>query len=452
MIRHANVPAALIAALLIAALLIAAPAGAETIAFTGGTIHPASGPAIANGTVVVRDGRIEAVGAGVPVPADATVIAITGKHLYPGLVSAYSVLGLTEIGSVSGSTDWQETGTTNPNVRAEVQINPETDLIPVTRINGVTSAHIMPRGGALNGTSAIIHLDGWTWEDMTVRSPVGMLVQWPNLTPNRAWWETRSDEEQAKQREASIQAIVNAFEDARAYWKARDAMGTRGVPRHDGDVKWDAMRKALKGEIPVIFTASALNQIRSVLRFVDDQKLPRVILVSSGDAALVADELKQRNIAVVCSDILAVPSRRHEPYDHRFTAPERLRAAGLAWCIADGGGTDDAANGRNLPYHAAMAAAFGLPRDEALRAVTLYPARILGVADQIGSIEKGKIADLVVANGDLLEIATQVEQVYIKGKPIPMDSRQTRLFKKYDARPRNVISGTPGRNAPSQGK
>jgi imidazolonepropionase-like amidohydrolase len=286
-----------------------------------------------------------------------------------------------------------------------------------------------------------------------VQPGTALLVQWPNLTPSRAWWETRSDEEQAKQRDASLQAISDAFDDARAYWKARDAMGSRGVPRHDGDVKWDAMRKALKGEIPVMITAGALNQIRSVLKFVDDQKLPRVVLVSSADAALVANELKKRNISVICSDILAVPTRRHEPYDQRFTAPARLRDAGLQWCIADGGGSDDAANGRNLPYHAAMAAAFGLSKEEALKGITLYPAQILGVADKIGSIEKGKIADLVVTNGDLLEIATQVEAVYINGKATSMETRQTRLFKKYDNRPRPAqISGTPPRTTPAQGK
>src|SRR6185503_3457684 len=191
--------------------------------------------------------KIEAVGAGVPVPAGATVISLAGKHLYPGMVSAYSVLGLTEVGSVLGSTDWQETGNTNPNIRAEVEVNPESDLIPVTRINGVTSVNVTPRGGALNGTSAMIHLDGWTFEDMTVQSGTALLVQWPNLTPSRAWFETRSDEEQAKERDASLKAISDAFDDARAYWKARDAMGSRGVPRHDGDAKWDAMRKALKG-------------------------------------------------------------------------------------------------------------------------------------------------------------------------------------------------------------
>jgi len=438
----------LLAAVLAASLAGVSPAGAEVLAFTGGTIHPVSGPDIPNGTVIVRDGKIEAVGAGIPVPAGATVVALDGKQLYPGMVSAYSVLGLTEVGAVLGSTDWQETGTTNPNIRAEVEINPESELISVTRINGVTTAHVVPRGGSLNGTSALIHLDGWTWEDMTVRAPVGLLVQWPGMTPNRAWWETRSEEDQAKEREAAIKAITTSFDDARAYWKARDAEGVKGVPRHDADVKWDAMRKALKGEIPVIFTAGALNQVRAVLKFVDDQKLPKVVLIGSADAALVADELKKRDIPVICSDILAVPSRRYEPYDQRFTAPDRLRQAGLRWCIADGGGPDDATNGRNLPYQAAMAAAFGLPHDEALKGVTLYPAQILGAGDRLGSIEPGKNADLVVTNGDLLDIPTQVEQVYINGKAISMETRQTRLFKKYDGRPRPAVAGTPGHGAP----
>ena len=449
MIRPLRSSAAALAALLI---VCAAPAHAESIALTGATVHPVSGPDIANGTVVITDGKIAAVGSNVAVPSDARVVPLAGKHVYPGMISAWSVLGLTEVGSVLGSTDWQETGQTNPNIRAEVDINPDSDLLPVARINGVTTAHVAPRGGALNGTSALIHLDGWTYEDMTVKAPVGLLVQWPNMTPVRAWFETRSDEEQAKERDAAVKAITASFDDARAYWKARAAEGGAKIPRHDRDVKWDAMGKALRGEIPVIISARALNQLRAVIKFVDDQKLPNVILVSGGDAEKVADELKRRNIAVICSDMLALPVRRYEPYDDRFTAPERLRAAGLRWCIADGGGPDDATNARNLPYQAAMAAAFGLPRDEALKGVTLYPAQILGVADRLGSIDAGKVADLVVTNGDLLDIPTQVEQVYISGRAISMETRQTRLFKKYDARPRAQQTTTKSAPPPKGAK
>jgi imidazolonepropionase-like amidohydrolase len=196
------------------------------------------------------------------------------------------------------------------------------------------------------------------------------------------------------------------------------------------------MRRVVRGEIPVWFHANAAAQIRAILDFVDEQKLKKVVLVGGRDAALYAGELKARGIAVVVGGTLAMPTRRHEEYDAAFTVPAKLAAAGVTFCIADGGGSFSAANVRNLGHHAGMAAAFGLPQEEALRAVTLYPARILGVADRLGSIEPGKIADLQVTDGDPLEVATQCEQVFIAGRPIPMESRQTRLFEKYDAKPR----------------
>ncbi len=432
MLRRA--PARSISLTLIAATTLGvAPLRAETTAFTGGTVHPVTGPAIAGGTVVVTDGKITAVGAGISPPAGATVVPCEGKHVYPGLISAFTILGLTEVGSVLGTNDQNEIGNVNPNIRAEVQINPESDLIPVTRVNGITTALSVPRGGAISGTSALIHLDGWTQEDMTVAKPVGLHVNWPSLSINRAWWETRSEEDQKKAREEAVQAIRDAFEDARAYWKARGAEGKAGIPRHDRDVKWDAMGRALRGEIPVMFHADALNQIRSVLRFVDEQKLPKVILVGAEDAWRVAEELKARDIAVITGEPLALPRRGYEPYDTGMSAAAKLHAAGVRFCISDGGGST---NARNLGHEAAMAAAFGLPRDEALKSVTLYPAQILGVGDRLGSIEPGKVADLIITDGDPLEITTRIEQVYINGKPTSMETRHTRLFKKYDSRPR----------------
>ena len=423
------------------ALVCAAAAHAaagEAIVLAGGTVHPVNAPAIENGMVVMRNGKIEAVGLKLVAPAGATVVSCTGRHVYPGMISALSVLGLTEVGSVAGTNDWQETGSVNPDVRAEVQVNPESDLLPVTRVNGVTSALIVPRGGVIAGTSALIQLDGWTEEDMTVRAPVGLHVIWPPMTPVHAWWETRSDEEQRRARDAALDSLLRAFDDARAYWKARDAEGKGGTPRHDRDVKWDALGKALQGEIPVLIHASALNQIRAALRFVDEQKFPKVVLVGGDDAWRVADELKARNIAVICGGTLELPTRRDEPYDEAMALPAKLAAAGVRFCISDGGGPFTAPNARNLPYHAAMAAAYGLPKEEALKGVTLYAAQVLGVADRLGSLEPGKIADVIVTNGDPLEIATQVEQVYIAGKAVEMETRQTRLFHKYDARPRGA--------------
>jgi imidazolonepropionase-like amidohydrolase len=421
--------AALAGAMLLAAV---AAASAATLALTGGTVHTITAGDLENATVLVKDGKIVAVGASVNVPSDATVVDCAGKQVYPGMVSANTTLGLTEISSVLGSEDTEETGTTNPNIRAEVEFNPDSDLLPVTRINGITSALSVPQGGSITGTSALMHLSGWTWEDMTVKAPVGLHVRWPNMTPNRAWWETRSDEQQASARDSAIKIITAAFDDARAYWKARGAEGEKAVPRHDRDVKWDALGRVLRGEIPVIIEATEVNQIRAALKFVDDQQLKKVILISGSDAALVAGELKTRDIPVIVDAVLRMPNRRWENYDDASTAPERLRAAGVRFCISDGGGSW---NDRNLPYNASMAAAFGLPRDEAVKSITLYPAQILGVGDQLGSIEPGKRADLVVTNGDLLEIPTQVEKVFIDGVATSMETRQTRLFEKYNHRP-----------------
>ena len=437
-----NTRLAVLAALLVSSLafmLVSAtwtPARAEALALTGGTVHPVTGPEIPNGTVLVDGTKITAVGSGISVPSGAKVIDCTGKHVYPGFVHANTILGLQEISTIEGSDDSRETGNLNPNQRAEVMYNPDSDFLPVTRLNGVTTALTIPGGGAVRGTSALMHLDGWTQEDMTVRAPAALHVQWPNMTPIHAFFVLASDEEQNKQRDEAIKAIGDAFDDARAYWTARDAESGKGVPKHDDDVRWDAMRKALKGEIPVAFHCDALSQIRAVLRFCDQQKLTNVILLGGYDSWRVADELKRRNIAVIVAGVLATPNRGYESYDEAFTVPAKLAKAGVRYCIADQGGGFAAANARNLPHEAAMAEAFGLDHDEALKSVTLYPAQILGAGDKVGSIEVGKLADLQVTDGDPLLVATHCEQVVVNGKVVPMESRQTRLYHKYDERPR----------------
>jgi len=430
--------AALLASSLAFTLASAAftPARAEVLALTGGTVHPVSGPEIPNGTVLVDGAKITAVGAGVTVPSGAHVVDCTGKQVYPGFVHANTALGLQEISTIEGSDDTRETGNVNPNQRAEVMYNPDSDFLPVTRLNGVTTVLSIPGGGSVRGTSALMHLDGWTQEDITVRAPAALHVQWPNMTPVHAFFELRSDEEQAKARDEQIKVISDAFDDARAYWTARDAESGKGVPKHDDDVRWDAMRKALKGEIPVAFHCDALNQIRAVLKFCDQEKLTNIILLGGYDSWRVADELKRRNVAVIVGGVLATPNRGYESYDEAFTVPAKLAKAGVRYAIADEGGGFAAANARNVPYQAAMAAAFGLDHDEALKAVTLYPAQILSAGDKIGSIEVGKLADLQVTDGDPLLVATHCEQVVVNGKLVPMESRQTRLFHKYDERPR----------------
>lgn len=421
---------------LVATLSVAAMSAAlaTPVAFTGGTVHPVSGPDIPNGTVVIDGATITAVGASVAVPAGAEIVHCDGKHLYPGWVAAWTQLGLTEISSVLGTEDTRETGDVNPNIRAEIEINPESELIPVTRVNGVTAALSVPAGGAIAGTSALIHLNGWTFEDMTLRAPVALHVNWPASGPTRRGGaDPRTPEERRKDRDAGLAVIRQCFDDARAYWKARDAEGTAGIPRHDRDVKWEAMGKALKGEIPVAFHCASASQIRAVLRFVDEQKLTKVLLFGSADAPLFADELKARHIAVVVAGTQVTPRHGYDAYDSGYTLPARLAAAGIPFAISDGGGSW---NERNLPYHAGLAVGFGLAHDDALKSISLWPAQILGVGDKVGSLEPGKLADLQITTGDPLEITTRVERVYINGVLQDPTNRQSRLFDKYDHRPR----------------
>ena len=413
------------------------PVGGTKLALVGGTVHTVSGATIENGTVLVDNGRIVAVGAALSASADAQVIDCRGKHLYPGFVAANTQLGLVEVGTIVGSNDTQETGNVNPNLRAEVMINLDSDLIAVARSNGVTTAQVVPGGGAVHGSSALVHLGGWTNEDVVVRAPLALHVTWPNMVPARGWFVTQTDEEQNKARDSAIEAIRKTFDDARAYWKARDAEKSPGIPRHDSDVKWAAMGKALRGEIPVYFEAETVAQIRSALKFADEHGLKRLIIGGGNDAWRLAEELKARDVAVVVGGTQALPRRRSDSYDDAFMLPGRLSAAGVRFCIATG---DGPANVRNLPHHAGIAVGFGLDPAEALKSVTLYPAQILGVADQVGSLEVGKSADIQITDGDPLLQSTRCLQVIMAGRVIPMDDRQIRLFKKYDSRPRGEMA------------
>jgi imidazolonepropionase-like amidohydrolase len=424
---------------LLAGVLGAGPVAAETIVLTDATVHTVSGPVLEGASVVIQDGKITDVGSRVSTPAGARVVSCAGKHIYPGFISANSVLGLTEISAVSATNDDREQGEINPNIDASIMVNPDSDLLPVARVNGITSALVMPRGGLIAGTASLMHLSGWTYEDMTVLGPAALLVQWPPLNQGPQGFGgggAQRPEAVRKQRDLAIASLRETFEQARAYGRAHAAAGKNGVPRHDRDVRLEPLAKAVNGEIPVIIRANTVGQIRAALNFADEMQLQRIVLLGGLDAWQIADEIKRRKIPVIVNGVVDPPSRTDRGYDDRYAGPARLHAAGIRFCIADDGGRDDAMNARNLPYHAGAAAAFGLPREEALKSVTLYPAQILGVDDRLGSIEKGKQADLFVCDGDPLEITTQIEQVYIAGEPVSMETRQSRLFDKYDHRPR----------------
>lgn len=404
------------------------------IALVGGTIHTISGAVIERGTVLFENGKIVGIGTNVSIPQDAEKIDVSGKHIYPGLIDAHSDIGLTEIGAVRATNDLRETGNINPNIRAEVAVNPESEIIPVTRANGITLAVTIPQGGTISGTAAIIALDGWTWEDITFKAPVGMVVNWPSMTITKAWWERRTEEEQIKDRDKAINEIRNAFRDARAYLQAKRSEKEGNTSYHQVDLRWEAMAPVLDQKIPVLMNAEEIQQIQAAVAWAEQEKV-NLVFVGGYDTWRVTDLLKTKNIPVIVNPIHRTPWRRWEKYDTPFTLPKKLYEAGIQYCIAGDGG---ASNERNLPYHAATAVSYGLPREEAIKAITLYPAQILRIADRVGSLEVGKDATLIVTNGDPLEITTNVEMEFIEGKKIPLTSRHTRLYEKYKEKYRRL--------------
>jgi imidazolonepropionase-like amidohydrolase len=406
---------------------IPAPPQDRPIALVGGTAHPVSGPVVENATLLFENGKITAIGNNVSIPAGAERIDVSGKHVYPSLIDANTTLGLVEIGAVRATRDLAETGSINPNVKAEVALNPDSELLPVARANGIALALSVPEGGVISGTSALIMLDGWTWEQMTLKAPVGLHLNWPWMTIRRGGRFVRqSEEEQRKQMEENLRKIHEAFAEARAYMKAKHAEQQKGVPYHETDSRWEAMIPVLEKKIPVFVSANEIKQIQAAIQWAEDEDV-KIVIVGGYDAWRVADLLKAKDIPVVYGEVHRVPGRRWEAYDTPFTTPMKLHQAGVRFCIAD----FDASNVRNLPYQAATAAAYGLPKEEALKAITLYPAQILGVADRVGSLEAGKDATIIVANGDPLEITTQVEQVFIQGRKIDLGNKHRALYEKY---------------------
>ena len=406
-----------------------------TMAIRNATIVPVSGPSIANGTIVFANGVITAVGPSAAVPADATVIDGTGLFVYPGMIDSGSNVGLVEMDSVPGTVDTAELGDFNPNAQAAVAINPHSEVIPVTRVNGVTHVLSVPEGGIISGQSALLQLAGWTPPEMVVKAPAAMHIRFPRLRSTSPFAQQPADEEAEKEQKKaytkSVDQLRDLLRDARGYAKAAAARASDpNVRRFDRDLVLEALVPVVEGRIPVVMHASLARDIKAALEFADEFEL-KVILAGAHDVARVVDDVKRRNIPVILGPILSLPQREDDPYDLLFTNAKTLHDAGIPFSIQ----TSDAHNARNLPYHAASCAAFGLPKDVALKSVTLYPAQIWGVADRLGSLEVGKNASLILTDGDPLEIRTNVKRVFIDGQEIPMDSRHTLLYEKFSKRP-----------------
>lgn len=423
------------ASVAVASTVVPAKRPAAPVLLKGGDVYTVSGAVLPKTDLLIIDGKFAPVGAAFKAPAGTQVIEIVGKRVYPGFISAATTVGLEEIASVRATVDTRELGTINPNARAQVAFNPDSEMIPVARANGVLTVLAVPAAASdqghprnlIAGQSALMRLDGWTWDDMTVRGSAGLHVYWPLMPARRGPAPLPGARDPLQE---SLASLRQAFTTARAYLKAKEA-AARPI---ETDLRWEAMMPALKGVQPVFVHADDVKQISAALDWAREEGF-KIILVGGADAWRVADRLKAADVPVILDGTHNLPLRRDDGYDDIYANAGKLHAAGVRFCIANSGDTTGGAtNARNLPYEAAMAAAFGLPPDEALKAITLYPAQILGVGAELGSIETGKRATLIVTNGDPLEIPTQVEMAFIDGARIELRSRHTELYDKYRQR------------------
>lgn len=420
---------------------------ATTFLIRGATVHPVASPEIDNGSVLVRDGKIVGIGRNLTAPKGIKIIEAKGLHVYPGMIDSGTQMGLSEIESTRESVDTGELGKYTPQLRAEIAINPDSEHISVTRVNGITSVISLPLsaggegGGGRRGTpppstiagqAALVHLDGWTWEDMDIKKSAGMALRMPTIAPpggrgggpDAGPRLTYSDAK--KNYDADLRDLHEFFQQVRRYQKAKAANEKDFHP----DLKMEAMLPVIEGKEPLIVFATRERAIRDAVQFADQEKV-HAIIANPRELGKMGPELKARNIPAILGPTLELPLRDDDPYDAAYTLPSQFFKAGVKFAF----GSFDNQFSRDLPYQAATAVAFGLPYDEALKAVTINAAQIWGVADKTGSIEEGKWADLMITDGDPLEAKTNVKQVFIKGKNIDLDNKQKRLYEKYLGRP-----------------
>ena len=409
-----------------------------TFAITGARIVTVSGATIENGTIVIQNGKIGAVGAGdVSIPAGAERIDGKGLSVFPGMIDAGTNMGLIEVGQgVPGSVDVNEGGEMNSNAKAILGINPHSTHVNVTRVNGITTVMSLSGGGVISGQSAIINLWGSTQAEMAVVPTFGLVINFPRISTvagfnPAAGIQTIDFTEAVKRRDQRLDDLKKLFKDAENFARVKEAYAKdKTLPPSVNDVKMEALVQYVRGEKPVIFTAERERDIRGVIKFVEDTKVKGIIL-GGQDAWKVADGLKKNNISVIFTNIYNLPVQDDDAYDYLFNAPSKMAQAGVKFCISTG---NDGAEVRDLPYHAGLAGAYGLSKEEALKSVTLYPAQILGIADRLGSIETGKIAHIVVADGDILEPRTNIKYLFINGRMLPLTSRHTDLFDAFKDR------------------
>ncbi|WP_420318532.1 amidohydrolase family protein [Ekhidna sp.] len=392
-----------------------------TFALTNATIETVTNGTIQNGTLIIANGMITDIGASVTVPQGAKTIDCTGMTIYPGMIDGGTQIGLVEVSAVDRTRDNNEIGEVIPHIQALTAVNPSSVIHPVTRVSGVTTALTMPSGGLFPGTAALINLHGYTPDQMYAGFK-GVVLNFP-ATGRRGRWDRRSDEDIKKAADKALKQLNEVWEKAVQYHKIDSATGGKDQPYYP---EMEALLPVVRGEMKLLVNVNSANDIKAALEWID-KKGADVILCGVSEGWRVAEEIAKANVPVITGPVLRNPTRSYDRYDQPYANAGTMQKAGVMVAIR----TNEVENVRNLPYHAGFAATYGMGKEEALKAITIVPAELFGVADKYGSLEKGKVANLFVTTGDPFETKTQVKYVFIDGWKIPMVSRHTQLYDEY---------------------
>ena len=428
MIRFMQRSAALAAIVLPSiAMAQASPGESTNYLIRGGTVITGTGEKLANTNILVRNGRIAQMGTNVTAN-DAKVIDASGKFVYPGMIDANTGIGLQEIGGVQTMSMRSEMGQFNPHIRALVGLNVESEILGVTRMNGVTSVITSPTRGSISGQATLINTAGWTWEDLAVQRNAGIVINLPGGGGGRGRGGGGGGRGGGGGAEASMAELTSFMQASQDYNTKRTAGGAKL------DLVYESMRPLFKKEVPAIMPANTEQQIKAAVDFGELYGI-RVVIQGGAQAYKVRTMLAQKKIPVVLGSIQSAPGD-DVPYDEIYAQPGLLNDAGVKFAFSTGNGS----NARHVSFHAALAVAYGLAPDAALKALTIWPAEIFGAQKEIGSIAQGKLANLFIASGDPFDLRTQIDGIFIKGRNVPDDDRQHRLYDKYKNRPKAVIT------------
>ncbi len=424
----------------LAGTLMAGPAaagaagdGPKAVLIKNATIVPVVGDRIEQGMLLVRDGKIAGLGKSLEAPEGALVIDAAGGFVYPGFIDAYSHFGLSEISAVGSTSDVREMGKENPEVRVMWAINPGSVHFGTSRVNGTTSALVAPSGGTFPGLSALVRMDGWTAEEMAVKEVATSLINFP-MSPRPSGGEGGGPQQESKVDVTSklVEKIKDYLKEARRYLTLKkDAAADAKLTAPAFNPKFEALAPVLDGSLPVIISVEKDKDIELAIKFVQEEKL-KAVFRGCGQGFKVADKIKKSGIPVIIDSLYVGPSDPEDGYDAAWRNVAALAKAGVTLCFSSG---DDVGTGKDLPYHAARAVAYGLDHEDAIKALTINPARVFGVEGRLGSLEVGKDADLFITTGDPLDPKSEVKHLFIGGRHTDMKNYWDNLYEKYKSRP-----------------